>query len=221
MRVVVAEDSYLIREALTAVLSAHGDVTLLTTAATLQESLAAVDASSPDVLITDVRMPPGLDDEGVQAAEILARTHPQIGVVVLSQYVEPEWARRIFDAKAAGRAYLLKEHLGDLDELRRCLDTVVAGGTVMDPSVAEALVRSQRQLDASPLSQLTEREAEVLELVASGLSNAAIADRLYLSVRAVEKNVSSVLDKLDLPADDNRIHRRVRAAVFYVSSLAK
>jgi DNA-binding NarL/FixJ family response regulator len=220
IRVVVAEDSYLIREALRAVLRPHEDIELVASATSFEELLAAVELHRPQLLITDVRMPPNHDDEGVRAAELLAVARPEVGVVVLSQYVEPAWARRLFEPRASGRAYLLKEHVGDVEQLRSCLRTVLEGGTVLDPRVVEALLRSQRQVAESPLARLSERESEVLELVAAGLSNPAIAERLFLSVRAVEKHVSAVMAKLDLPADDTAIHRRVRAAALYLSAFS-
>lgn len=221
IRVVVAEDSFLLREALRTVLRAHGNADLVATVEDVPALLAAVDEHHPDVVITDVRMAPDHDDEGIRAAETLAGTHPGLPVVVLSQYVEPDWARRLLESGAAGRAYLLKERVGDVTQLQQALDTVVGGGTVLDPTVVDALLRARRGEAASLLSRLTDREEQVLKLVASGLANASIAEELHLSVRAVEKHVSSVLDKLDLPADDTRIHRRVRAAVLYLATLRR
>ena len=219
IRVVVAEDSYLLREALRTVLRAHGDVEMVATVEDVPGLLAAVEEHRPDAVITDVRMKPDHDDEGIRAAETLARTHPGLAVVVLSQYVEPDWARRLFDRGAAGRAYLLKERVGDVAQLRQALETVLAGGTVLDPMVVDALMRAGRGDETSVLSRLTDREGQVLQLVASGLSNVSIAEELHLSVRAVEKHVSSVMDKLGLPADDARVHRRVRAAALYLTTL--
>ncbi len=219
IRVVVAEDSYLLREALRTVLRAHGDVELVATVDDAPGLLAAVEKHRPDAVITDVRMKPDHDDEGIRAAETLARTHPGLAVVVLSQYVEPAWARRLLDPGAAGRAYLLKERVGDVAQLRQALETVLAGGTVLDPVVVDAMMRAGRNDETSVLSRLTDRERQVLQLVASGLSNVSIAEELHLSVRAVEKHVSSVMDKLGLPADDARVHRRVRAAALYLTTL--
>ncbi len=219
MRVVVAEDSYLIREGLGLLLATQGDVELVASVGSLPELLAAVDEYSPDAVVTDVRMPPGDQDEGIQAAESLARTHPELGVVVLSQYVEPEWALRLFEAGAAGRAYLLKERVGDLAQLRHALEAVTTGGSVLDPLVVEALVQTSVGGPRSPLDGLTRREREVLELIAAGWSYSAIAARLVLGERAVEKHVTSLLMKLDLPADDGEVHRRVRAVLVYLSAV--
>lgn len=218
-RVVAAEDSYLIREGLRLLLATQHDLHLVAGVATLSDLLAAVDEHEPDVVVTDVRMPPGLGDEGIRAAETLARTHPGLGVVVLSQYVEPEWALRLFEPTASGRAYLLKERVGDLEQLRHAIEAVVTGQSVLDPRVVEALVQARTSQAASPLSRLTPRENEVLALVATGLSNAAIASRLVLSERAVEKHITSVMAKLDLGPEDTDIHRRVRAVLVYLSSV--
>lgn len=219
LRVVAAEDSYLIREGLRLLFATQDDVELVAAVATLSDLLAAVDEHAPDAVLTDIRMPPGDRDEGIRAAERFAGSHPGLGVVVLSQYVEPEWALRLFDPVPAGRAYLLKERVGDLAHLRHALDTVVAGGSVLDPLVVTALVQGRTRQAASPLSRLTPRETEVLGLVATGLSNAAIAARLVLSERAVEKHITSVLAKLDLDPDDAQVHRRVRAVLVYLSTV--
>ncbi len=218
IRVVAAEDSYLIREGLRALLATQPDLELAASAGSLPELLAAVAEHSPDVVVTDVRMPPGQGDEGIRAAEELAATHPGLGVVVLSQYVEPEWALRLFAVSAAGRAYLLKERVGDVRQLRQAIETVRAGGSVLDPRVVEALVRARTSEEESPLARLTPRETEVLALMATGLSNAAIASRLVVTERSVEKYITGVLTKLDLAADDAGIHRRVRAVLLYLSA---
>lgn len=218
IRVVAAEDSFLIREGLRLLLATQDDVELVTSVSSLPDLLSAVEKHAPDAVVTDVRMPPGDRDEGIQAAEQLAISHPGLGVVVLSQYVEPEWALRLFHPTASGRAYLLKERVGDLPQLRHAIETVVAGGSVLDPLVVEALVEARTRQAASPLSRLTPRETEVLGLLASGLSNAAIAAQLVLTERAVEKHITSVLAKLDLDPDDAQVHRRVRAVLLYLSS---
>lgn len=216
-RVVVAEDSYLIREGLRMLLDSEPDVDLVATAGTLPELFDAVDAHGPDVVLTDIRMPPSGYDEGVRAAEDLARTRPEIGVVVLSQYVETDFALRVFDGGARGRAYLLKERVGDLDDLRRAITTVATGGTVLDPTVVDALIEGRRSKASSMLDRLSPREIEVLGLMAAGRSNAAIGSALVLSERAVEKHISSILQKLDLTPDDGDVHRRVRAVLVYLS----
>lgn len=218
VRVVAAEDSYLIREGLRALFDASDDLDLVGVAGSLPELFEAVEAHEPDVLLTDIRMPPGGFDEGIRAAEELATSRPDLGVVVLSQYVEADFALRLFDGGARGRAYLLKERVGDLTQLRAAIATVGAGGTVLDPLVVDALVQGRRAKEESPLDRLTPREAEVLELVAQGASNASIAARLVLSERAVEKHITAILTKLDLPADDGGVHRRVRAVLVYLSA---
>ncbi|MPZ00131.1 MAG: response regulator [Actinophytocola sp.] len=218
IRIVAAEDSFLIREGMRLLLGTQDDLDLVESVVTLPDLLAAVDRHVPDVVVTDIRMPPGNQDEGIRAAEALARTHPGLGVVVLSQYVEPEWALRLFDPGARGRGYLLKERVGDLEQIRHAVTTVHKGGSVLDPLVVEALVQARLRQANSPLSRLTPRESEVLELVAGGLSNGAIAAKLTLSERAVEKHISAILGKLDLDPGDTDVHRRVRAVLVYLSS---
>jgi DNA-binding NarL/FixJ family response regulator len=218
IRIVAAEDSYLIREGLRLLLSAQDDLELVEIVTNLPALLLSVEEHAPDVVVTDIRMPPGDQDEGIQAAETLARSHPDVGVVVLSHYVEPEWALRLFGPSASGRAYLLKERVGDLDQIRHAIETVHAGGAVLDPMVVEALVQARTRQATSPLSRLTPRETEVLELVATGLSNAAVASELTLSERAVEKHITAILAKLDLDPANTEVHRRVRAVLLYLAS---
>lgn len=218
IRVVAAEDSYLIREGIRLLLGTQPDIELVATVTDLPGLVAAVEEHAPDVVVTDVRMPPGEGDEGIRIAEDLARTHPGLGVVVLSQYVEPEWALRLFAASAAGRAYLLKERVGDVAQIRNAIEAVVAGGTVLDPLVVESLVSARSRQNASPVSRLTERETEILSLIAAGLSNAAIAARLVLTGRTVEKHITSIMAKLDLDPDDAEVHRRVRAVLVYLAA---
>ncbi len=218
IRIVAAEDSYLIREGLRLLLDTQPDLDLVATAASLPELLSMVDEHLPDVLVTDVRMPPGQGAEGIRAAEELAVTHPALGVVVLSQYVEPEWALRLFEPSAARRAYLLKERVGDIGQLRHAIETVTTGGSVLDPRVVDALVQARTTREESLMTRLTPRETEVLGLMAAGLSNSALAERLVLSERAVEKHITAVLTKLDLPPEDAAVHRRVRAVLLYLAA---
>ena len=216
-RVVVAEDSYLIREGLRTLFDSEPGIDLVATVGTLPELFEAVQDHEPDVVLTDIRMPPTGYDEGVRAAEELARTRPDMGVVVLSQYVEADFALRVFDGGSNGRAYLLKERVGDLDQLHRAIDAVANGGTVLDPAVVDALIEGRRGKASSVLARLTPRELEVLGLMAAGSSNGAIGSALVLSDRAVEKHISSILQKLDLTPDDGDVHRRVRAVLVYLS----
>ncbi len=217
VRVVSAEDSYLIREGLRLLLQTQGDLELVSSVTNLPALLAAVEEHVPDVVITDIRMPPNNRDEGIEAAELLAGSHPDVGVVVLSQYVEPEFALRLFADGSAGRAYLQKERIGDIRHLRHAIETVRDGGSVLDPLVVDALLHARQRGRTSGLSMLTPRELEVLEHVAAGMSNAAIADELTLTVRAVEKHITAILAKLGIEADDTAVHRRVRAVLLYLS----
>lgn len=217
LRLVLAEDSFLIREGLALLLAGDPDLDLVASVGTLPELLASVEVVRPDVVLTDIRMPPTGTDEGIRAAEELAASHPEVGIVVLSQHVEPDYALRLFDGGSQGRAYLLKERVGDLAQLRHAITTVAGGGSVLDPQVVDLLVASRRLRATSVLDRLTARELEVLELVARGGSNRAIADTLVLSDRAVEKHITNILTKLDLPADDTEVHRRVRAVLAYLA----
>ena len=217
VRVIAAEDSFLIREALRHLLAVQDDLDLVADVGSLPALLAAVEEHAPDVVITDIRMPPGNHDEGIRAAEQLGESHPTLGVIVLSQYVEPEFALRLFSDRAGGRGYLLKERVGDLTEIRHAVATVRAGGTVLDPIVVDALV-SARMAATEPLrTRLSPREFEVLGYVARGMSNPAIADALALTSRAVEKHVSAIFQKLQLHPEDTAVHRRVRAALAYLA----
>ncbi|GAA0437192.1 DNA-binding response regulator [Acrocarpospora corrugata] len=218
IRLVVAEDSYLIREGLRLLLATQDYVDLVASVASLPELTAVVDEHLPDVVLTDVRMPPGDRDEGIRFAEGLTSSHPRIGVVVLSQHLEPDWALRLFAAGASGRAYLLKERVGDAAQLRNAIESVAAGGSFLDPHVVEALVRTRTRQAPSPLASLTPREREVLALIATGLSNTAIMNRLVLSERTVEKHITSLLAKFDLDPADPQVNRRVRAVLLYLSS---
>lgn len=219
-RVVLAEDSFLIREGLRRMLAEVDDLELVAVVGTLPELWAAVAEHSPDVLVTDVRMPPGHADEGIQVAERLTVERPDAGVVVLSQYVEPEWALRLFEPTSARRAYLLKERVGDLAQIRAAITAVTTGGTVLDPLVVDALVAARGRRASSPLAQLTPREIEILAHVASGDSNARIAEELVLTERTVEKHITSVMAKLDLDPQDTAAHRRVRAVLVYLAAVS-
>ncbi len=216
-RLVVAEDAYLIREGIRSALEPQADeVEVLEYCADLGSLMHAVEQHQPDVVITDIRMPPTNSDEGIRAAATLRESHPEIGVVVISQYVSPHYALKLFEYGSAGRAYLLKEHVGHRIQLMEAIREVVAGGSVVDPKVVDVLVQARMRAKNSLLSRLSSREREVLAGVATGASNAAIAESLFLTKRAVEKNINSLFAKLDL-TDDRTTSRRVRAALLFLA----
>ena len=217
IRVVVAEDSLLVREGIVRLLESHDDIEIAALCLDLPELLAAVEAESPDVVLTDIRMPPTGTDEGIQAAATLRDEHPDVGVVVLSQYAEPGYALALLEDGSERRAYLLKDRLGDAEQLLGALRTVADGGSVVDPKVVETLVAARRRSAESPLAQLTPRELEVLSEIAQGKNNAAVAASLYLSERAVEKHINSLFAKLGL-GEEPEVHRRVMAVLLYLSA---
>lgn len=212
---VLADDSYIVREGVRMLLEDAGYV-VTCAAADLNGLMASVEDSTPDVVMTDIRMPPTHTDEGIRAARQIRRSHPEVGVIVLSQYAEPEYAVRLFEDGSDGLAYLLKERVGDLEELEAAITTVRAGGSSIDPRVVDTLMEGRRRARESRLSRLTEREAEVLAHLARGRSNKAIADAVFLSERAVEKNINSVFAKLDL-APEPDTNRRVLAVLAYLA----
>ena len=214
--VVVAEDAYLIREGIRQVLEGEEEVEVDEYCGDLPSLLRAVDEHKPDVVITDIRMPPTHADEGIQAAAALHETHPDVGVVVISQYVSPHYALRLFEHGSAGRAYLLKEHVGHRIQLMEAIREVANGGSVVDPKVVDVLVKARTKARNSPLAQLTPREREVLAGIAEGKSNAAVAKTLFLTKRAVEKNINSIFSKLNLD-DDVDVSRRVVASLLFLS----
>jgi DNA-binding NarL/FixJ family response regulator len=216
MTVVVAEDSLLVREGIAAVLQAQEDVRILALCADFDELMAAVDEHSPDVVLTDIRMPPSGTDEGIRAATELRASHPGIGVVVLSQYAEPAYAVELLGDGSQGRAYLLKERVSEPDQLMAALREVARGGSVVDPRVVEALVAGRSRSAESPLRHLTPRENEVLAEIAQGKNNAAVAQSLVLSERAVEKHINSLFSKLGL-GEEPDVHRRVKAVLLYLA----
>jgi len=216
-RLVVAEDAYLIREGIRSSLEREEDeVDVLEYCPDLDSLLRAVEENRPNVVITDIRMPPTNTDEGIQAATALREDHPEIGVVVISQYVSPHYALKLFEHGSAGRAYLLKEHVGHRIQLMEAIREVAAGGSVVDPKVVDVLVEARMRAKNSLLARLSTREREVLAGVATGASNAAIAESLFLTKRAVEKNINSLFAKLDL-TDDKSTSRRVRAALLFIA----
>ncbi|HKE70495.1 MAG TPA: response regulator transcription factor, partial [Nocardioidaceae bacterium] len=198
LRLVFADDNFLVREGVSGLLTESGAVDVLDTVADPQSLLKVVGELSPDVVLTDIRMPPTFTNEGIVAAKRIRAEHPQTGVVVLSQFVEEDYAVELLADGVAGLGYLLKERVSDLDELLRALREVARGGSSLDPKVVEGLLARRTSEASSPLLGLSEREREVLSEMATGKSNAMIAQTLYMSVRAVEKHISSIFQKLDL-----------------------
>jgi DNA-binding NarL/FixJ family response regulator len=215
VRVVFAEDNYLVREGTAALLASSDEVDLVATASDLGGLLSAVEAERPDAVLTDIRMPPTNTTEGIDAARKIREQHPDVGVVVLSQYAEEDYAYELLKDGAAGLGYLLKERVADLEEVVRALNEVAKGGSVLDPRVVEALVARTDKLAHSPLAQLTDREREVLSHMAQGQNNAAIARSLFLTERAVEKHINSLFHKLGL-SEEPDVHRRVMAVLAFL-----
>ena len=216
IRIVVAEDNYLVREGLRRLLETQPGIDVVATCGDLDALLRAVDAERPDVVLTDIRMPPGDEDEGIQAAERLRTSHPETGVVVLSQFSDPEYALALFEEGSARRAYLLKERVNDLEQLVAAIHEVAAGGSAMDPKVVDALVAAGSRREGSPLDELTPRELEVLAEMASGKNNAAIAESLVVTPQSVEKYIHSIFQKLGLTWQED-VHRRVKAVLLFLS----
>jgi DNA-binding NarL/FixJ family response regulator len=215
VRVVFAEDNFLVREGTAALLQTSDEIELVGTAASLDELLTAVEEHKPEAVLTDIRMPPTNTTEGIDAARRIREDHPEIGVVVLSQFAEEEYAYDLLKDGAAGLGYLLKERVSDVDELVRALTEVSKGGSVLDPKIVEALVSAKDRMAHSPLASLTEREREVLEHMAQGQNNAAIAKSLFLTERAVEKHINSLFHKLGL-SEEVDVHRRVKAVLAFL-----
>jgi DNA-binding NarL/FixJ family response regulator/DNA-binding SARP family transcriptional activator len=218
-RLVLAEDHYLLREGMRRLLETNSDLEVVAVCEDLDSLLAAVEAERPDVVVTDIRMPPGNLDEGIRASDRLRGEHPDIGVVVLSQYLEPAYALALFEAGTERRAYLLKERVHDVGQLVAAIRAVADGGSVVDPKVVEALVAEKTRREHSPLNELTERERDVLREMAEGKNNAAIAEALRLSERTVEKVIHAIFLKLGL-AWETTVHKRVKAVIFYLSGTA-
>ena len=216
IRVVVAEDNYLVREAVVRLLSSSPEIEVVGACEDFDDLIGTVETEHPDVVVTDIRMPPTGTDEGVRAAKQLRQEHPEIGVVVLSQYVEPGYALELLDTGSERRAYLLKERVSDVDQLLRAIEEVARGGSVIDPKVVEALVTARSRRADSRLEYLTPREQEVLAEMAQGRNNAAVASALGLSERAVEKHINSVFSKLGL-SEEPDVNRRVKAVLLYLA----
>ena len=216
LRVVIADDSLLVREGLEQVLSGQPNVDVIGTYADLPSLLEAIEADPPDVVLTDIRMPPSLSNEGIRVAALLRESHPDVGVVVLSQYAEPVYALALLESGSDGRAYLLKERVHDRAQLLTALETVASGGSVVDSRIVDVLVSDKTRAERSPLAELTPREREVLALIAQGKSNSAIADSLVLTKRAVEKHINSIFSKLGLSEAEDA-SKRVKAALVFLS----
>jgi DNA-binding NarL/FixJ family response regulator len=216
IRLVLAEDHYLVREGIRRLLETHPDLDVAAVCEDLGSLLTTVEAQQPDVVLTDIRMPPGHTDEGIQAAERLRETNPEIGVVLLSQYASPSYVLALLEGGSARRAYLLKERVKDLEQLVAAIRTVAAGGSVIDPKVVEALVAESARSEESPLNQLTPRERDVLREMAEGKNNAAIAGALFLTERSVEKVIHSIFVKLGLSWEE-AVHKRVKAVILYLA----
>jgi len=217
VRVALAEDNVLLREGMSRLVAANEDFELTGVAGDLPQLLALVKEREPDVVVTDIRMPPTGTDEGIKAAAWLREHFPRTGVVVLSQYVAPGYALALLEHGSAGRAYLLKERVGSVDELARAIRAVAAGGSVIDPQVVDELVRARSAQRSSGLSLLTVRETQILAEMAQGKSNAAIAATLFVTERAVEKHTNSIFAKLGL-SEERDVNRRVKAVLVYLSS---
>jgi DNA-binding NarL/FixJ family response regulator len=218
IRVAVADDSYLVREALTHVLEAASGVEVIAACEDLASLQRVIDADNPDVVVTDIRMPPSDSDEGLRVAAELRRTHPGMGVVVLSQYSDPQYGLALLDSGSDGRAYLLKERIRHRGQLVSAIETVAQGGSMIDAKVVEGLIDARRRAERSQLTELTHRELEILAFVARGHSNQAIADELVLTKRAVEKHINAIFLKLNL-TEAQDVSRRVKAALIYLAEM--
>ncbi len=215
IRLVLAEDNYLLREGVRRLIETQPELELLAACEDYDSLVEAIEVQRPDVVLTDIRMPPTGTNEGIRAAEHLRRTLPDAGVVVLSQYADPQYALEFLEHGSRGRGYLLKERVSDIDQLLGAIREVARGGSVIDPKVIDALVAA-RSRAPSPLRDLTVREAEVLSEMAQGKNNAAIAAALVLSERAVEKHINSLFSKLGL-SEERDVSRRVKAVLLFLA----
>jgi DNA-binding NarL/FixJ family response regulator len=216
IRVVIAEDHYLVREGVRRLLETQPDIEVAAVCGDFDSLLAAVKEEKPDVVVTDIRMPPNNVDEGIRAADQLRETDPDVGVVVLSQYANPAYALALLESGSARRSYLLKERVQDVAQVISAIRTVAEGGSVIDPKVVDALVAENARGDESRLNQLTPRERDVLREMAMGKSNAAIGESLFLAERSIEKVIHSIFLKLGLTWETS-VHKRVKAVILYLS----
>jgi DNA-binding NarL/FixJ family response regulator len=218
VRIAVADDSLIVREGIAQLLAAHPDIEVVASCQDFDSLIAAVDDERPDVVVTDIRMPPTHTDEGIRLAALLRERHPDVGVVVLSNYAEAGFALALLESGSEGRAYLLKERIHSRTQLAAAIQSVAAGGSVMDPKIVEPLVAAKSRAVRSPLAELTAREREVLSEIAQGKSNAAIADSLVLTKRAVEKHINSIFLKLNL-SDSEDVSKRVKATLLFLADV--
>jgi DNA-binding NarL/FixJ family response regulator len=216
LRVAFADDSYLVREAISHLLATDPRIDLVAVCDNGDALRAAIAEGDPDVVVTDIRMPPSGDDEGIRVATMLRDTRPGVGVVVVSQYADPRYGLALLDEGSDGRAYLLKERLNDREHLISAIQAVADGGSVIDAKVVEALIAAHVHEERSALADLTQRELEILSLIAQGQSNQAIAESLVLTKRAVEKHINAIFVKLGL-SQNEEVSRRVKAALIYLS----
>ena len=216
VRLVIADDHLLVREGVRRLLEADPELEVAAVCGDLDSLLAAVEAERPDVVVTDIRMPPGDSDEGIQAAQRLRTTNPDVGVVVLSQYATPSYALALLEGGSAGRSYLLKERVQEPDQLVSAIRAVATGGSVIDPKVVEALVAADARGEQSALKSLSARELDVLREMAAGKSNAAIGGSLFLAERSVEKVIHSIFLKLGLTFEES-VNKRVKAVILYLA----
>ena len=219
VRVVLADDHLLVREGVRTLLEAGDDIEVAASVSDADELLEATERFRPDAVLTDIRMPPGDGLDGIHAALKIRRRHPHIGVVVLSQHLEPAYAVELFSAGSVGLGYLLKERIGQRDELVHALKETARGGSVLDARVVDALVSARSAEDASPIAALVPRERQVLGLMAQGLSNPSIAAELHLSLSSIEKHVNAIFASLGLVAEPTT-HRRVTAVLTYLRAVS-
>ena len=217
LRVIIAEDSLIVREGIERILALEDDLELVASCVDLGQLSEAVERETPDVVLADLRMSPAREGEGIRVVEWLREAHPQVGVIVLSQYADPDFALKLLEAGSDRRGYLLKERIHDGAQLRAAIETVAGGGAVIDPKLVDALFAARDPVERSPLAELSARERDVLAELAQGKSNAAIAESLALTKSAIEKNINSIFIKLGL-ADEDDISRRVTAALLFLSA---
>jgi DNA-binding NarL/FixJ family response regulator len=216
IRVVLGEDSLIVREGIEQLLAESPTVDVVATCGDFDSLAQTIERELPDVVLTDIRMPPAQTDEGIRIAAALRDEHPDIGVVVLSQFTAPEYVLALLDAGSDGRGYLLKERVHSRGTLVSAIDSVARGGSVIDPKIVEVLVEERARAHRSPVGQLTDREREVLAEIATGKSNSAIAESLVLTKRAVEKHINAIFMKLGLAASDD-VSKRVKATLMFLA----